>query len=85
MKSSFKPVARAWKRCDPVVADLRKLAGKQIYLRVVDHASAGWGHINFDHFRFHDEPPPIVERAADGRNGAMFIRTPACRPKKRHG
>jgi putative membrane-bound dehydrogenase-like protein len=43
----------------PVVADLRKLAGKQIYVRVVDDGGAGWSHINFDHFRFHDEPPPV--------------------------
>ena len=36
------------------------MSAKKIYLRVVDHGSAGWGHINFDHFRFHDEPPKIA-------------------------
>ena len=29
-------------------------------MRVVDHGSAGWAHINFDHFRFHDEPPQVA-------------------------
>ncbi len=29
-------------------------------MRIVDHGSAGWGHINFDHFRFHDEQPPTI-------------------------
>lgn len=47
----------------PAVADLQKLTGKQVYLRVVDHGGAGWSHINFDHFRFHDEPPAVVKNA----------------------
>ena len=59
----FTASGRAKEQMRPAVADLRKLAGKQIYVRVVDHGSAGWGHINFDHFRFHDEPPKVVNDA----------------------
>jgi putative membrane-bound dehydrogenase-like protein len=46
-----------------VVADLRKLTGKRIYVRLVDYGSAGWAHINFDDFRFHDEPPAVEKEA----------------------
>ena len=58
--------------------------GKEIFVRIVDHGSAGWGHINFDHFRFHDEKPAATEDA-DHRASARptTIRMPACRPKKR--
>jgi putative membrane-bound dehydrogenase-like protein len=44
-----------------VVADLKDVQGKEIFVRVVDHGSAGWGHVNFDGFRFHDELPEIED------------------------
>ena len=28
------------------------MQGKEIFIRIVDHGSAGWGHVNFDNFRF---------------------------------
>src|SRR5262249_14488199 len=43
----------------PVAVDLRPHAGKEIYLRVVDQEGTSWGHINFDHFRFHDSEPNV--------------------------
>ena len=43
----------------PVSADLRAHLGKRIIVRLVDQASYGWGHINFDHFRFHDQQPDV--------------------------
>jgi len=48
----------------PVTLDLSGHQGKQIFIRITDDHSAGWGHINFDDFRFHDERPkfPIQER-----------------------
>jgi putative membrane-bound dehydrogenase-like protein len=49
-----------------VAVDLRPLAGKEIFIRLVDHSSRGWGHINFDDFRFHSEKPPVVERKSEG-------------------
>ena len=41
----------------PVVVDLRKQFGKNIFIRIFDNASGGWGHINFDDFAFYDERP----------------------------
>ena len=41
----------------PVVADLREQLGKEIFIRLVDQESGGWGHVNFDDFKFHAERP----------------------------
>lgn len=51
-----------------VVVDLRAYAGQGLRLRLVDEAEGGWGHLNFDDFRFHDElpqfaPPPGLRTA----------------------
>jgi putative membrane-bound dehydrogenase-like protein len=45
-----------------VLVDLRPLQGKEIFIRLVDRNSGGWGHINFDDFRFHAVKPDIAER-----------------------
>lgn len=41
----------------PVVLDLENVRGKKLLIRLVDEASGGWGHLNFDDFRFHDVKP----------------------------
>lgn len=41
----------------PVVVDLKKEVGKEIYIRVIDQQKGGWGHINFDDFRLFAERP----------------------------
>ncbi len=46
------------------VVDLRPLAGKEIFVRLVDRHSGGWGHVNFDDFRFHAEKPDFPPRQA---------------------
>jgi putative membrane-bound dehydrogenase-like protein len=38
----------------PVLANLSGQLGREIAIRLVDRHSGGWGHINFDDFRFHD-------------------------------
>lgn len=53
-----------------VVVDLRGHQGKQIQIRVVDENRGPWGHLNFDHFRFHETRPgrltaPLVQLVAD--------------------
>jgi putative membrane-bound dehydrogenase-like protein len=48
----------------PVVVDLTAHMGKDVFLRLVDENSGGWGHINFDDFRLHDTKPDLPERAA---------------------
>jgi putative membrane-bound dehydrogenase-like protein len=45
-----------------VAVDLRAHRGKEIFIRLVDKHSGGWGHINFDDFRFHAEKPNIAVR-----------------------
>ncbi|MBW3598737.1 MAG: DUF1080 domain-containing protein, partial [Planctomycetes bacterium] len=49
----------------PAVVDLRSHAGKPIFIRIVDQHQGGWGHVNFDDFRFHARKPrfgePVVE------------------------
>ena len=48
----------------PVVVDLAPHLGKDVFVRLVDENSGGWGHINFDDFRLHDTKPALPERAA---------------------
>ena len=40
-----------------VVVGLRAHLGKEIIVRLVDEHRGGWGHLNFDHFRFHASRP----------------------------
>jgi len=46
------------------VVDLRKFAGREIFIRIVDEETTGWGHVNFDDFVFHAEEPKFAETAA---------------------
>ena len=53
-----------------VVVDLRAHLGREIFIRLVDEHRGGWGHINFDHFQFHDTrpgplTPPLIELVPD--------------------
>ncbi|WP_437185400.1 PVC-type heme-binding CxxCH protein [Planctomicrobium sp. SH668] len=41
----------------PFVFHLNQQQGKKIFIRVVDGETGGWGHVNFDDFRFHDKRP----------------------------
>ncbi|MBS0203217.1 MAG: DUF1080 domain-containing protein [Planctomycetes bacterium] len=61
-------VGRNREQMHRVAVDLRKLQGKSIVVRLVDENPGGWGHLNFDDFRFHDEPPVSVEPVAGGRS-----------------
>ncbi len=44
-----------------VVVDLRPHMGRTIAVRLVDESSGGWGHLNFDDFRFHAVRPEFAE------------------------
>lgn len=46
------------------VVDLQPLLGKEIFIRLVDKHSGGWGHLNFDDFRFHSDKPSFPPRRA---------------------
>lgn len=41
----------------PVVVDLTKVKGKRMFIRLIDQHTGGWGHVNFDDFRFHEARP----------------------------
>lgn len=42
------------------LVDLSKYQGKEIFIRLVDQHRGSWGHINFDHFRFHAKKPAAL-------------------------
>lgn len=44
----------------PVVVDLQAQMGKDIFIRLIDQESGGWGHINFDDFEFHAAKPAFA-------------------------
>jgi putative membrane-bound dehydrogenase-like protein len=46
----------------PVAVDLRPQQGKEIFIRIVDQHSGGWGHVNFDNFRFYDAKPAFPKQ-----------------------
>ncbi len=47
-----------------VAVDLQAHQGKAIVIRLVDEGTGGWGHVNFDDFRFHAARPDAPERKA---------------------
>jgi hypothetical protein len=64
-----------------VTWNLAPFAGKSGYIRIVDAASGGWGHINADDFRFsHAGSPPVstsvhlTGRWSCNDGGSYFIR-----------
>lgn len=52
-----------------IVVDLRRVEGRPMQIRLVDESRGGWGHLNFDHFRFHAKRPgpltPATQHLAD--------------------
>ena len=55
------------------IVDLIKFANKEIQIRVVDKSSDGWGHINFDDFRFHAEKPTFQARPKKAAPGPLDV------------
>jgi len=46
-----------------VAFDLSPHVGQEIFVRLVDDDTRGWGHVNFDDFRVHDQMPAVPKRA----------------------
>lgn len=44
----------------PVVVDLKAQMGQEIFIRLIDQESGGWGHINFDDFKFYSSKPAFA-------------------------
>jgi putative membrane-bound dehydrogenase-like protein len=49
----------------PVIVDLTKIKGRKLFIRVVDLETGGWGHVNFDDFRFHSARPKFKSTAGE--------------------
>ncbi|MEO8353016.1 MAG: PVC-type heme-binding CxxCH protein, partial [Chthoniobacteraceae bacterium] len=45
------------------VVDLEKVQGREIFIRIVDQETGGWGHVNFDDFVFHAAKPEFAQMA----------------------
>jgi putative membrane-bound dehydrogenase-like protein len=66
----FQVTGKQHENMTQVVVDLRRVQDREMFIRIVDEAKNGWGHINFDHFRLHRDKPgeltaPSVALAAD--------------------
>jgi hypothetical protein len=48
----------------PEVVDLSEHRGKEIFVRLIDEESAGFGHLNFDDFKLHETRPVFRESVA---------------------
>ncbi|MDP6721499.1 MAG: dehydrogenase, partial [Pirellulaceae bacterium] len=64
-----------------VVVDLKAYAGKKIQVRLVDENPGGWGHLNFDDFRFHATKPTFAQTTSSPLNAnpilSQLVRNPA--------
>ncbi len=60
-KVFFKTSGRETEELRPVVVDLEKVAGREIFIRLVDERKGAWGHVNFDDFEFYDHRPKLGE------------------------
>jgi putative membrane-bound dehydrogenase-like protein len=45
-----------------VTVDLSSQVGREVFIRLVDRETVGWGHVNFDDFRLHDTKPDVPPR-----------------------
>jgi putative membrane-bound dehydrogenase-like protein len=63
-KAFFKVSGLDSENLRPVVVDLQPQVGHEIFIRVIDQQSGGWGHINFDDFKLH-AAKPVFANAID--------------------
>ncbi len=47
------------------LVDLREFVGREIFIRIVDDETTGWGHVNFDDFVFHTVAPKFTNVPAE--------------------
>ncbi len=64
-KPFYKISGRQVEDLSRVIVELKRHQGGEVFIRLVDASSDGWGHINFDHFRLHAESPgPVTPQTA---------------------
>ncbi|MFN5950726.1 MAG: hypothetical protein ACK43N_19685, partial [Pirellulaceae bacterium] len=54
-KAIYRAMGRTTENMRLVVADLREHQGKRVSIQLTDASGNGWGHLNFDDFRFHTD------------------------------
>ncbi|WP_206028513.1 PVC-type heme-binding CxxCH protein [Thalassoroseus pseudoceratinae] len=59
-KSFYKVVGQNNESLRQITVDLRPHMGQEIMIRLVDNHRGGWGHVNFDHFRLHNQRPADI-------------------------
>ncbi|MBG85619.1 MAG: hypothetical protein CMO80_01810 [Verrucomicrobiales bacterium] len=57
----------------PHPMDLKDHLNKKILIRIIDEYSGGWGHINFDDFRFYPSQPKFASAAPKKRLSAAQL------------
>ncbi len=62
-KAFFRATGDVTETLKRVLVDLKEHQGKPIYIRVIDDLAGGWGHVNFDDFRFHAQKPTFPVRS----------------------
>lgn len=87
----FKSSGADFESMQRVVADLSRWRGQALRIRLVDEERGGWGHLNFDDFRFHAERPsfevptgvptirlwdPVSHAGLDARTAASVMTVP---------
>jgi putative membrane-bound dehydrogenase-like protein len=55
------------------VVDLSGWVGHELQIRLVDRHSGGWGHVNFDDFRFHAQKPKFPARPKKNAPGPVDV------------
>jgi len=56
-----------------MAVDLRDHVGKRICVRLVDENAGGWGHLNFDDFRFYDAAPAVAVATDTGPRSTFNV------------
>ena len=59
-KPIFQTTGANFESLQRIAVDLSAHVGESVRIRIVDEATGGWGHVNFDDFRFHDSKPEIA-------------------------
>ncbi len=60
MKAFFQVSGSETETLRPVVVDLSKQLGKEIFINIVDQQVGAWGHVNFDDFRLYADRPKLA-------------------------
>lgn len=72
-KVFYKASGRDDETMRPVIVDMKGVQGKKIFVRVIDDHPGGWGHVNFDDFRFHAKRPEFAPPAPPAASDLVHL------------